>query len=181
MRILYLFVYVIIHYDVLIIIPSLVFIIGKLCARLSRVDSNQNSHMPMSWVLFTRVRYRTIPLWSVSKVLQRGVAFTWVRIKIKWSIPKQVQKLGDTEKWPRNQKDTISYHSVLVRTEAVRYRTAFRTCLVSTGDTKLTTSDVEVEIRPNCTSLILPIVWSFVNRPLTSIVYPLIKLIYVNA
>ena len=32
------------------------------------------------------------------------------------------------------------------------------TCLVSTGDTKLvsmTTSDVEVEIRPNCTSLIL--------------------------
>ena len=40
----------------------------------------------------------------------------------------------------------------------------FRTCLVSTGDTKLvsmTTSNVEVEIRPNCTSLILPIVSSF--------------------
>ena len=58
---------------------------------------------------------------------------------------------------PRNWKDTIFF----VWTEAVQYRTAFRTCLVSVGDTKLvsmTTSDVEVEIRPNCTSLILPIV-----------------------
>ena len=100
--------------------------------------------------------------------------------KIKRSILKQVQKLGDTEKWPRNRKDTISYHSVLVRTEAVRYRTAFRTFLLSTGDTNLTTSDVKVEIRPNCTSLILPIVWSFENRSLTSTVYPLIKLIHVN-
>ena len=101
------------------------------------------------------------------KVVQRGVAFTW--------IPKQAQNLGDTEKWPRNWKDTISYHSVLVRTEAVRYRTAFRTCFVSTGDVKLvsmTTSHVEVEIRPNCTSLILPIVWSFQNKLLTSTVYP---------
>ena len=67
-----------------------------------------------------------------------------------------------------------------MRTEVVRYRTAFRTCLVSTGDTKLTTSDVEVEIRPNCTSLILQIVWSFENRPLTSTVYPLINLIHLN-
>ena len=84
--------------------------------------------------------------------------------KIKRCIPKQVQKLGDMEKRPRNRKYTISYHTVLVRTEEVIYRTAFRTCLVSTGDTKLTTSDVEVEIRPNCTSLILPFVWSFENN-----------------
>ena len=87
---------------------------------------------------------------------------------------------GRYGKVAQKSEDTISYHSVLVRTEAVRYRTAFRTCLVSTGDTKLTTSDVEVEIRPNCTSLILPIVWSFENRPLTSTVYPLINLIHVN-
>ena len=60
-----------------------------------------------------------------------------------------------------NQKleryDIVPFCSVLVWTEAVRYRTAFRTCLVSTGDTKLvsiTISDVEVEIRP-------PIVSSF--------------------
>ena len=95
--------------------------------------------------------------------------------KIKRSVPKQAQKLGYTEKWPRNWKDMISYYSVLVRTEVVRYHTAFQTSLVSTGDTKLvsmTTSDVKVEIRPNCTSLILLIVWSFQNRPLTSTVYP---------
>ena len=100
--------------------------------------------------------------------------------KIKRSIPKQVQKVDDMEKWPRNRKDTISYHSVVMRTEAIRYRTAFRTCLVSTGDTKLTTSDVEVEIRPNCNSSILPIVWSFETRSLTSTVYPLINLMHVN-
>ena len=84
--------------------------------------------------------------------------------KIKRSVPKQAQKLGGMEKCPRNWKDTISYHSVLMRTEAVRYHNTFQTCLVSTGDTKLvsmTTSDVEVEIGPNCTSLILLIVWSF--------------------
>ena len=41
-----------------------------------------------------------------------------------------------------------------MQTEAVRYHTTFQTCLVSTGDTKLITSDVKVEIRPNFTSLI---------------------------
>ena len=95
--------------------------------------------------------------------------------KIKQSVPKKVQKLGDTEKWPRNWNDTISYDSVLLRTEAVQSGTDFQICLVSTGDTKLvsmTTSDVEVEFTPNCTSLILPIVLSFQNRPLTSTVYP---------
>ena len=128
-------------------------------------------------------RYDIVPFHfgPFQKVAQRGVAFIRVRKKIKRSIPKQVQKLGNTEKWPRNRKDTISYHSVLMRTEAVRSHTAFGTCLVSTGDTKLTTSDVEVEIRPNCTSLILPIVWSFENRPLTSTIYPLINFkIHVN-
>ena len=120
------------------------------------------------------ISYRSTLVHS-KKVVQRWVAFTWVRKKIKCSVPKQAQKLGSMEKWPRNWKDTISYHSGLVRTEAVRYRTTFQTCLVSTGDTKLvsmTTSDVEVKIRPNCTSLILLIVWSFQNRPLTSTVYP---------
>ena len=37
-----LFVYVIIHCDVLIIIRLLVFIIGKICSRLSRVDGKIN-------------------------------------------------------------------------------------------------------------------------------------------
>ena len=40
-----LFVFVIIHCDVLIIIRLLVFIIGKLCSRLSRVDSNENESL----------------------------------------------------------------------------------------------------------------------------------------
>ena len=127
------------------------------------------------------VQTRTVPLWSVPKSSTERDCIHMGTKKIRQSIPKQVQKLGDTEKWPRNRKDTISYHSVLMRTEAVRYHTAFQTCLVSTGDTKLITSDVKVEIRPNCTSLILPIVWSFENRPLTSTVYPLINFkIHVN-
>ena len=52
-----------------------------------------------------------------------------------------------------NQKleryDIVPFRSRVNRT--VRYRTAFLTCLVSMGDTKLvsiTISDVEVEIRP---------------------------------
>ena len=53
---------------------------------------------------------------------------------------------------------TIRYRTVLVWTEKqVQFRSSFRTCLVSTGDTKLismTTSNDQVEIRPNCTSLI---------------------------
>ena len=73
-----------------------------------------------------------------------------------------------------NQKleryDIVPFRSCVNGSDTIsRYRTAFGTCLVSTGDTKLvsmTTSDVEIEIRPNCTSLILPIVWSFQNRPL---------------
>ena len=127
-----------------------------------------------SQTLFTRVRYRTVPLRSVpTSGTERGCVHRGTE-KIKRSVPKQVQKLGGTEKWTRNWNDTISYRSALVWTEVVRYRTAFRTCLVSTGDTKLismTTFDVEVEIRPNCTSLILPIVLSFQNRSFTSTVY----------
>ena len=131
----------------------------------------------MSQALFTRVRYHTVPLWFIPKSsTEMGcVHMSSHRKKIKRSVPKQAQKLGGMEKWPINWKDTISYHSVLVRTEAIRYRTTFQTCLVSTGDTKLvsmTTSDVEVEFRSNCTSLILLIVWSFQNRPLTSTICP---------
>ena len=138
--------------------------------------------MPMSLALFTRVRYRTVPLWSVPKSgTERGCVHMGVE-KDQAVHSKTSPETGRYGKVAQESEryDTISYHSVLVQTEAARYCTAFRTCLVSTGDTKLTTSDVEVEIRPNCTSLILSIVWSFENRPLTSTVYPLINLIHVN-
>ena len=48
--------------------------------------------------------------------------------KLKRSVPKQVQKLSGTEKWIRNWNDTISYRSVLVWKEAVRYRTVLFSC-----------------------------------------------------
>ena len=48
--------------------------------------------------LFTRVRYRTVPLRSVQKSgTERGCVHTGME-KIKRSVPKQVQKLGGTEK-----------------------------------------------------------------------------------
>ena len=48
--------------------------------------------------LFTRVRYRTVPLRSVPKSgTERGCVHTGTE-KIKRSVPKQVQKLGGTEK-----------------------------------------------------------------------------------
>ena len=48
--------------------------------------------------LFTRVRYRTVPLRSVPKSgTERGCVHTGTA-KIKRSVPKQVQKLGGTEK-----------------------------------------------------------------------------------
>ena len=48
--------------------------------------------------LFTRVRYRTVPLRSVPKSgTERGCVHTGTE-KIKPSVPKQVQKLGGTEK-----------------------------------------------------------------------------------
>ena len=131
--------------------------------------------MPMSQALFTRVRYRTVPLWFVPKSSTEMGCVHMGTEKNQAVRSKTGPETGRYGKVAQNWKYTISYHSVLVRTEAVRYRTTFQTCLVSTGDTKLvsmTTSDVEVEIRPNCTSLILLIVWSFQNRPLTSTVYP---------
>ena len=92
--------------------------------------------LPIGPVHTGTISYRSTSVHS-KKWYGEGVAFTRVRKKVKRSVPKQVQKLGCTEKWTRNWNDTISYRSVLVWTEAVRYRTAFRTCLVSTGDTKL--------------------------------------------
>ena len=62
--------------------------------------------------------------------------------------------------------DFVPFRSRVNRKQ-VQFRSTSRTCLVSTGDTKLvsvTTSDpsnVEVEIRLNCTSLILLIVSPF--------------------
>ena len=58
--------------------------------------------------------------------------------------------------------DIVSFCSRVTKKNRSTFRTC--SCLVSTGDTKLvsmTTSDVEVEIGPNCTSLILLIVSSF--------------------
>ena len=67
----------------------------------------------------------------------------------------------------QKQYDIIPFCSRVNR-KTGQFKPTFRTCLVSTGDTKLVsmiTSNVEVEIRPgispNCTSLILPIVSSF--------------------
>ena len=82
-----------------------------------------------------------------------------------WAVRKSEPEIG-----------TIRYRTVPFSSEQKRYDIVppFRTSLVSTGDTKLvsmTTSDVEVVIRPNCTSLILPTVSSFQNRPLTSTAY----------
>ena len=48
--------------------------------------------------LFTPVRYRTVPLRSVPKSgTERGCVHTGTK-KIKRSVPKQVHKLGGTEK-----------------------------------------------------------------------------------
>ena len=76
----------------------------------------------------------------------------------------------------------IRYHTIQFSCEQKRYDIVLLSEPVwyPRVTPKLTTSDVEVEIRPNCTSLILPIVWSFENRRLTSTVYPLINLIHVN-
>ena len=127
------------------------------------------------------VQYRTVPLWSVPKSSTERGAFTWVQKKSSGPFQNRSRNWAIQKRGPEIGKIQYLYHSVLMRTEAVRYHTAFQTCLVSTGDTKLITSDVKVEIRPNCTSLILPIVWSFENRPLTSTVYPLINFkIHVN-
>ena len=55
-------------------------------------------HTTHSKALFTRVRYRTVPLRSVPKSgTERGCVHTGTE-KIKRSVPKQVQKLGGTEK-----------------------------------------------------------------------------------
>ena len=61
-------------------------------------DECTNPTEIMSKALFTRVRYRTVPLRSVPKSgTERGCVHMG-RKKIKRSVPKQVQKLGGTEK-----------------------------------------------------------------------------------
>ena len=101
------------------------------------------------------------------------VPFTRVRKKLSgpfenrsrnWAVLKSEPEIG-----------TIRYRTIPFSCEQKRYDIVplFEPGLVSTGDTKLvsmTTTDVEVEIRPNCISLILPIVSSFQNRPLISTV-----------
>ena len=76
-----------------------------------------------------------------------------------------------------NQKleryDIVPFRSGVNRSGTISYR--FPDLFgIYMGDTKLvsmTTFNVEVEIRPNCTSLIFPVVSSFQNRPFTSTVY----------
>ena len=133
-----------------------------------------------SKALFTRVRYRTIPLRSVPKsgMESRGCIHmgTEKNQPVRSKTGPEIGRYGKVnQKLERynivpfrscvNRSGTILYRSVLMWTDKqVQFRSTFRTCLVSTGDTKLvsmTTSNVEVEIRPNCTSLILPIVSSF--------------------
>ena len=86
----------------------------------------------------------------------------------------RVHKGGPAIRWhiKVNQKsESISYRSIIVWTEKqVQFRSTFRTYLVSSGDPELvsmTTSDpsnVEVEIRPNCTSLIFADCFVFLNQ-----------------
>ena len=69
-----------------------------------------------------------------------------------------------TEKLKRY--NIVPFHFHVNRSGTMLY--SFPDLLVFMGDTKpvsMTTSDVKVEVRPNCTSLMLPIVWSFQNRP----------------
>ena len=113
------------------------------------------------------------------KVVRRGVAFTPVRKKSSgpfqntsrnWAVRKSEPEIG-----------TIRYRTVPLSCEQKRYDivplsgpASWYLRAGSTGDTKLvsmTKFDVEVEMRSNCTSLILPIVSSFQNRPFTSTVY----------
>ena len=58
--------------------------------------SNTN-HLNYGPVHTGTISYRSTSVRS-KKVVRRGVAFTRVRKKIKRSVPKQVQKLGGTEK-----------------------------------------------------------------------------------
>ena len=60
--------------------------------------------------LFARIRYRTI---SARKAYGEECVHTGME-KIKWSTPKQVQKLGSTEKRSRNWSDRTSYSSILM-------------------------------------------------------------------
>ena len=95
----------------------------------------------------------------------RRVAFTRV-----WKKIKRVSFQNRSRNWAVRKSEpdigTIRYRTVPFSCEQKRYDIVplFGPGLVSTGDTKLVsmiTTDVEVEIRPNCISLILPIVSSF--------------------
>ena len=108
--------------------------------------------------MFTRIRYHTVPLRSVPKSgMERGCVHTGTE-KNQAVHSKTGPEIGRYGKM--NQKleryDIVPFRSCV--NEVVQYRTTFRTCLVSTDDTKLvsmTTSDVVVEIRPNSILLIL--------------------------
>ena len=132
--------------------------------------------MPMSQALFTRVQYRTVPLWFVPKSsTEMGCVHVGTEKKnqaVRSETGPETGRYGKVAQ-ELERYDIIPFSSRANRSGMIPYH--FPTCLVSTGDTKLvsmTTSDAEVEIRPNCTSLILLIDWSFQNRPLTSTIYP---------
>ena len=132
--------------------------------RINSASTYKLRQFCLTQALFTGVRYRTVPPRSVPKSgTERGCVHTgnekssgpFQNRSRNWSVRKSEPEIG-----------TIRYRTVPLSCE--------QTCLVSMGDTKLvsmTTFDVEAEIKPNCTSLILPIVSSFQNRPLTSTVY----------
>ena len=119
-----------------------------LLSQLLNSDSLALSSIFLFPLIMTYFTYENIAWWLKLNPLSTGLfsssfiqsslqKYLTVRKKIKRSIPKQVQKVGGMEKWPRNWKDTISYHSIFVWTEVVQCCTAFRTCWVFMGDTKL--------------------------------------------
>ena len=76
-------------------------------------DSCASSSLFISLII--KIVICTIPLQSIPKSgTERGWVHMGTEKKSSGPFQKQAQKLGDTEKWPRNWKDMISYHSVLM-------------------------------------------------------------------
>ena len=65
--------------------------------------------------------YDTVPshFGPFKKVVQRGIAFTWIRKKIKRSVPKQIQKLAIQKSGPEIGK--IRYHAIQFSCEQKQY------------------------------------------------------------
>ena len=116
--------------------------------------------------LFTRVRYRTVPLRSVPKSsTERGCIHKCTEKRSSgpfqnrsrnWAVHKSEPEIGTRRyrtilfSFEQKQYDIILFFSHVNR-KTGQFKPTFRTCLVSTGDTKLVsmiTSNVEVEVRP---------------------------------